>query len=501
MSAVSAKLREHEVRLLADLVRLSRVTLLVAEAGSGKSEVVRSGVMPLLQGERRGEAKEVAVLLDWWKRLPLAVLNARIDEALERIVGPAAHAIGDHASAATLTERLAARQQAFDCSFIIIFDGFEEFLAAPADRPDAQDFEAQFIEAVNSRTLRANFLLSLDEDAAPLLARMNERIPGLGDAQVRLPKISAAYVAPSASEAASSDELVGSRAVVQTNEGDAQITGEYEAPIPSAGEAVSSITDFVRERHDLVGSTPGTVERSDTAAHPADAPSRSVSKRAAIMVAMAVVVVSSLVVLGTRKGTEHALVPDAAAPSRSTAPVPRNAKPASDEQAQRGSPAAPQQQTQLQSGSVASPPNAGTLTPDAVRKSEAAQAAAADTPVTSAPPSLEARTQENRAAAAANEPPAPLLYIIVRTEAQRAYAERMIAPLARHGIRVSGIRVASAGPPVSDLRYFRSADRAEALRIRRALDVVGTAPQRVEHAGREEQARQRQYELWLPPTD
>ncbi|MEN3353944.1 MAG: hypothetical protein V7640_2102, partial [Betaproteobacteria bacterium] len=40
--------RAHEVRLLVDMVRLSRSTLLIAEPGSEKSAVIRSSVMPLL---------------------------------------------------------------------------------------------------------------------------------------------------------------------------------------------------------------------------------------------------------------------------------------------------------------------------------------------------------------------------------------------------------------------------------------------------------------------
>jgi hypothetical protein len=77
----------------------------------------------------------------------------------------------------------------------------------------------------------------------------------------------------------------------------------------------------------------------------------------------------------------------------------------------------------------------------------------------------------------------------------------MIEPLARHGIRVTGIRVVNAGPPVSDLRYFRAADRAEALRINHALDVVGTPAARLNYMrGGDDATSARRYELWLPPS-
>jgi len=593
--------------MLVELVRLSRVTLLFAETGSDKSGVVRSSVMPLLQEDGAGTVKEVAVLLDWWEKVPVAVLNARVDEALARIVGDAAHAMGDHASADSLCARLAARQQAFDCTFIIIFDRFEEYLAAPAERTDFRDFQAQFVEAVNSRTLRANFLLALEEDAAPLLARLRERIPGLGDARVRLPKVNAQHAAPAATHPAVwADRLVGSRAAVghrgtpgaQISRPDAAASGaledaggeyaaigdtiralfsgaesqrqqykrtaslaerlesrraEYEthraltaagqrassavasakrAPkrdqtterqpsIGSAGEPVSAIAQISSEGHDPVASVPTALAARNhvVAARAAEAPPRSVSRRASIMIAIVVAVLSSLVVLGTRRGGEPASAPDAANAPGSTMPVQNEPKAGRDEGAQAVLPAGVGRETALSSEAVSATPkdNSGnpidsaaspppvassmeTLPRDQLGQSEASQASAVERPVASASPRAQARTSERRPPAVASELAAPLLYIHVGSEAQRAYAERMIEPLARHGIRVSGIKVVSVGPPVSDLRYFRSADRAEALRINRALDVVGTPAQRLKYIAGAEQAPQRQYELWLPPS-
>ncbi|HEV7392361.1 MAG TPA: hypothetical protein VGO08_12000, partial [Burkholderiales bacterium] len=418
------------------------------------------------------------------------------------------------------------------CTFIIIFDRFEEYLAAPADRPDVRDFEAQLVEAVNSGTLAANFLLSLDEDAAPLLARLRERIPGLGDARVRLPKVDAEpAVRLPTHPPALADQLVGSRpAAGQRNAPGAQISpddapisrtleeaGDERQPgIASAREPVGPIAGVVPERHD-----PGTSEttvvraRSHAATPAAEAPSRSGWKRASIMTAVVVAVLSSIVILATRHGSgpaPHGAVPGA------TRPAQNDAKAGRDEQAQTDPLARPGDESRLRSteanatskGNAGNPiesagsppaetPSTGTQSHEAVGGGDASKVPAPEKPLASAPPPAQARKPENPRAAA-SEPAAPLLYINVRSEAQRAYAERLIEPLARHGIRVSGIKVVSAGPPVSDLRYFRSADRAEALRINRALDVVGTPAQRLKYiAGVEEQAPQRQYELWLPP--
>jgi hypothetical protein len=100
----------------------------------------------------------------------------------------------------------------------------------------------------------------------------------------------------------------------------------------------------------------------------------------------------------------------------------------------------------------------------------------------------------------ATAPPAPLLYIHVRDEAQRARAQRMIRPLATRGIRVSGIKVVSFGPQVSDLRYFRAAERDEARKVGRVLKDIGVPAQQLKLvSGFEDRATHRQYELWLPP--
>jgi hypothetical protein len=93
----------------------------------------------------------------------------------------------------------------------------------------------------------------------------------------------------------------------------------------------------------------------------------------------------------------------------------------------------------------------------------------------------------------------PLLYIHVRNEAQRARAERMIQPLAKRGIRVTGIKLVHFGPSLPDLRYFRSAERDEAVKVALALREMGIPAQRLHQvSGFEGRATPRQVELWLP---
>jgi len=75
-----------------------------------------------------------------------------------------------------------------------------------------------------------------------------------------------------------------------------------------------------------------------------------------------------------------------------------------------------------------------------------------------------------------------------------------VQPLAKKGIRVTGIRVVKAGPGEADLRYFRRQEAGEAARVARALREVGVPPPRVKRvSGFESQSTPHQFELWLAP--
>jgi hypothetical protein len=500
-AALSGDPREQEVRALVELVRLSRVTLLIAEDGSDKSGVLRSMVMPLLQDHSSGTTKEIAVWFDWWKKAPLTVLKARIDEALARVVGDAAYAMEDHPSADHLCARLAARQRAFDCKFVIIFDRFEEYLAALTESDEIREFEAQFVEAVNSPAISANFVLSIDERAAPQLARLREHIPGLGDAQVRLSKLESERAWPATPHPeAPADRLVGSRAPlpppptseVNISHSDAGLrepvlrrTAERQGKIGTTGEPIVSGADVDHERHDQVKSPATAAEARDPiAARSADTPRKWSWTRAAIAVVIVLAIVSSVALLGTRRGGEPEGGPIAAAVSPPDNAAQTDAKGAQHENAQIAPDALPPDETVSRPQIHAPAPQ-----PQVVLDKPSSAASSDSSSVATPSP-----------AAKADAPRSPLLYINIGSEAQREYAERIVAPLARRGIRVGGIRVVGVGPPVSDLRYFHSADRVEAVRINRALDVAGKPAQRLRYVpGLEDQQPRSHYELWLPP--
>ncbi|SMP63336.1 hypothetical protein [Noviherbaspirillum suwonense] len=92
----------------------------------------------------------------------------------------------------------------------------------------------------------------------------------------------------------------------------------------------------------------------------------------------------------------------------------------------------------------------------------------------------------------------PSVYIHVLDENAREQARRLAPELEKQGIALAGIKVVSAGPRSSDLRYFRPSEKEEAMKVQATLLALGLPAQRLKSIGGfETSAVPRQYELWL----
>ena len=92
----------------------------------------------------------------------------------------------------------------------------------------------------------------------------------------------------------------------------------------------------------------------------------------------------------------------------------------------------------------------------------------------------------------------PSVYIHVLNDSAREQARLLAPALEKKGIALAGIKVVAAGPRSSDLRYFRPAEKEEAMRVQAALLSLGLPAQRLKSiSGFETSAVPRQYELWL----
>jgi len=140
--------RVHEAKLLVVMLRTSRLTWVFGEPGTDKSDLLRTGGMPLLQ-RRRGDRgavpaavadsiaaperrrrqarppSEVAIHFDGWGPAPLSALKRRL-----LAIAPAAAA---EARGATLLHTLQSLHRQQGLHFVFLLDRFEEFLAMAAD--------------------------------------------------------------------------------------------------------------------------------------------------------------------------------------------------------------------------------------------------------------------------------------------------------------------------------------------------------------------------------
>jgi len=92
----------------------------------------------------------------------------------------------------------------------------------------------------------------------------------------------------------------------------------------------------------------------------------------------------------------------------------------------------------------------------------------------------------------------PSVYIHVLSESAREQARLLAPALEKKGIALAGIKVVSAGPRSSDLRYFRASEKEEAVRVQAALLSLGLPARQLKSIGGfEASAVPRQYELWL----
>lgn len=211
-SELSAEIRTHEAKLLATMLRTSRLTFVFGEPGTETTTLLKTGVMPLLQprfadkatlpgadepalmgtDRRRAAAGglsprrvEAAIYVDAWGEDPLADLKARIGD-----IAPATARNG-LAPAARLADTLQQLNQRSGLQIVFLLDRFEEFLAAPADHEGVTRFWSELVEAIQLPKLPANFLIALDEGARPGLERLRRVLPGFDHNSLRLSPIAA----------------------------------------------------------------------------------------------------------------------------------------------------------------------------------------------------------------------------------------------------------------------------------------------------------------------
>ena len=160
--------REPEGGKIITNLRAARLTLLHAESGVGKSSLLRAGVawrMRRLADDtlaRRGTARFVPIVFSSWKDDPVLELTGAIRTAIRPYLAgrPEPELPTDRLDAA-----IGAASAAVNASLLIMLDQFEEYFLYRSREPTPERFADELARCINRADLRANFLISIREDA------------------------------------------------------------------------------------------------------------------------------------------------------------------------------------------------------------------------------------------------------------------------------------------------------------------------------------------------
>ena len=182
--------REIERELIAANLMAARLTVLYGPSGVGKTSVINAGVAHDLAEfarqmlEEEGTPRRVLVVFRTWRGDPAAGLAEAVAESVRELLPEHDHE--DPPPDATLVDVLRHWADELDGRLLIVLDQFEEyFVYASAD----ERFDEEFPRAVNRTDVRANFLVSIREDALAKLDRFKGRIPYLFDNYLRIDRL------------------------------------------------------------------------------------------------------------------------------------------------------------------------------------------------------------------------------------------------------------------------------------------------------------------------
>jgi len=187
--------RAAEREIIAANLIASRLTLLYAPSGVGKSSVLLAGVVHDLgvlaadeiSAGRRPEY--VPVVVRRWRDDPLGALRGDVREGLRRVYGEDVAA--GHPDESTLAGELDVLAHRANSTLLVILDQFEEFLLYHGDRWEPGDPAPELARLLSAPDLDVNVLIALREDALAGLDRFKGRVPHLFENYLRLKHLDA----------------------------------------------------------------------------------------------------------------------------------------------------------------------------------------------------------------------------------------------------------------------------------------------------------------------
>ena len=178
----------ERMRIIGNL-QATRLTLLYAQSGVGKSSLLSAGVAPRLRElaelnvKDEGRPGNVPVVMREWVGDPTERLIEAVAEAFEPYVGDTALDL----PAADLEAAIEAATVAADSTLLVILDQFEEYFNYHANGEVGVSFADQLAACINRPDLRANFLIAIREDAYSRIGDLlKSRVPSVYSNYVHL---------------------------------------------------------------------------------------------------------------------------------------------------------------------------------------------------------------------------------------------------------------------------------------------------------------------------
>jgi WD40 repeat protein len=183
--------RGAEREIIAANLIASRLTLLYAPSGVGKSSVLLAGVVHDLgviaeDDVARGAAPEyVPVVVRRWREDPLRAIADAAATGVRLLLGQDAVAQGP-AAGEGLLEQLAGWAHRADSTLLLVLDQFEEFLLYHGEDWEPGDPAYELAQLMSATDAPVNVLIALREDALAGLDRFKGRVPHLFENYLRL---------------------------------------------------------------------------------------------------------------------------------------------------------------------------------------------------------------------------------------------------------------------------------------------------------------------------
>jgi WD40 repeat protein len=158
--------RDVERRIVTANLRASRLTLLYAGSGVGKSSLIRAGVAARLRRDarsrhERGMTAYVPVVFSSWRDNPVQELIGEIESAVKALTEGQAAPLPRE----SLEVAIKSATDAIDGTLLIILDQFEEYFLYKDKEAKPGRLARHVARCVGRTDLRANFLIAVREDA------------------------------------------------------------------------------------------------------------------------------------------------------------------------------------------------------------------------------------------------------------------------------------------------------------------------------------------------